>query len=520
MINWALALVALLAANSANAAYTYPRVEAVQSGAWTSTVNGSTVAVQCLNAAGTAFESCGGSSSANAIQTVTVAVDSFSLTNAGYVRFPSAQTVNVQLSPSNIDTGKGAAGTYTQRVAVASDNPAQTITVAVDSFSATNPAYVRFNAPQAYTVNVDSFSLSNPGYVRFPSAQTVSVQLSPSNIDTGKGAVGTYTQRIAVASDNPAQTVTVAVDSFTASNPAFVRFNAAQPFTVAVDSFAASNPGYVRFNAPQAFTVNVDSFSSTNPGFVRFNAPQTVTVNIDSTTLANPTHVRVENSTMAVVNSLGAPFRVTGTVDIDSFSFANAGWLNVKSGTVAVIGVQGSSIAVYQSVQNSFLAFSTASLSAGATHFVLMNHPGSTVVIKIRHIEAQGFFDTNTAGAVTNLWLHEISSHTGVVGAGASSSVQTRRADTALAALNASVVISTGGNLNIPTFVTGPPLVSAVVNSSSAVQGFPVILYDWQSVSGETPLTLRAGQGISIRQSPAPNLTTGKVAISARFTQE
>lgn len=164
-----------------------------------------------------------------------------------------------------------------------------------------------------------------------------------------------------------------------------------------------------------------------------------------------------------------------------------------------------------------FLALSTATLSAGATpHMTIMNTAGSPVVVKIMRLEVTAHYDAAITGIPMNVALRMITSIT----RDSKINVSSRAADTN-DVLSPSVNISTGG---IPVFLVGEPAIgfrTLTINpEETATSTEERYLYDYKN-AGEKPLTLRAGQGVSVTGPPISALVpAGKIGINAIFTTE
>lgn len=191
---------------------------------------------------------------------------------------------------------------------------------------------------------------------------------------------------------------------------------------------------------------------------------------------------------------------------------------SLPSGTNNIGKVSGSSVTIFAPQAVSFTAASTAALATGATMWMLMNHANSGAIIKIHEITMNAFIDGAVTGLATGFSLYAITSATDT----GSSGEFVFPHDTTDAVVSAGVTFSTGGSSENPTFRSPLiPIASVMVNAEevSAAPVGPVAMYAYRA-TGNKPITLRAGQGLAIKQSPNVAVAAGKAQVQIQFTQE
>ena len=163
----------------------------------------------------------------------------------------------------------------------------------------------------------------------------------------------------------------------------------------------------------------------------------------------------------------------------------------------------------------SVLAVTTNTIATGATHFTLMNHATSGVVLKVQKVDIAMYADAAVTGVVTSYNMFLISAAT----APTTAKGQMHAMDSTDSAIPTSVTLSTGGNSANPTLSSQRVFGSAAMTSEETTLVAPSVIFDYRNL-GDKPLVLRAGQGFMIRQAISPVAAAGKVIIRAFFTKE
>lgn len=166
--------------------------------------------------------------------------------------------------------------------------------------------------------------------------------------------------------------------------------------------------------------------------------------------------------------------------------------------------------------EHTFIAFSTSTLETSTVTVALMNNTNSGVVLRIISVKIMADPDAAVTGLNTAFLLRRITGVT--VGLGQDATNQIVRADHGDPVL-ASLVKLTRMPASVSVAASAGSIGSVTMSSEeTTAQDNPKTLYEYGN-KGDTPLTLRPGQGISVDQG-ALAVAAGIVGVQIIFTQE
>lgn len=372
-----------------------------------------------------------------------------------------------------------------------------------------------------YVSIISTFSASNPGYVYLANVATVTfngVSQPVSQSGAWSTSIGNW---VSTASVSQSGTFTV--------TPGTGAWNVTIGNQISTASISVSNwistASVSVSNWVSTATVSVSNFITT----------QTLVNTVTTYSQITSTFQWTTGQAIATrcVNAAGTAFEACGgassgdtyTHIISTFSINNPGFVDVNYSTINVaasgtkLTATGSSLNVNctggcgsAAQTNTFIAYSSGALTGGRIQFALSNEPGSTVVLKIMKIQLMAATEAAITGLNTNYILIPTTGTLNTSG----SPCNVRLADTTGSALNAKVFCR--GN-NATVYSQKPSLGSITISSEeTAIQANEKFIYKFDNV-GETPLTLRAGEGIAIKQG-ALTAAAGSVGVQCVFTQE
>ena len=476
----------------------------VWSGTQPVAVLNSTVSLNGIELLATAANQASGNASLTALESLLaqsrifhVVSASGSAANAWYVQFPAAQSVTGPLTDAQLRASLAgvafSSGSYSNPFYTVSTN-----TIISGAVSVTSSGTV---------VTTGTITVYAPSGQALPFVSTTPIILGAGAANFGRVNGST----IAVQCLNAAGTAFESCAGGASGGVASVFVSSG--FVSIISTFSASNPGWVNINQGTMAVTGLNG------------APvATLSTATARATAAAPTYGEGANSPLST--DLAGNLRITGSISVSP----TPGPVTITPGTgtysvaLASVTYTGTSMNINctggcgsPTQAASFVAVATVTLLTGGTHYILMNHPGSTATVKVQRVEVGVYGDAAVTGVVTGFHLYLISNATAT--AVGSRNARVFRMDATKNAIANGITVSTGGSSSNPTMLFSSAFAGVQMTSEETTLTQAQTLYDYRNL-GDTPLRLAAGNGIAVKQAGQPVAAAGKVIIRTFFTQE